>query len=133
VNDLPLIYWAITTLISGFLVSLTAYFTKKGENRAMREDIKDLTRMAKEIEAKISNEMWDRQKRWELRRDAAFEAVKELATVQQSLKMVLSAHQVLGHDPQNDSHIGRSWRSITKQPRRSCGRRCWRQSLAGRK
>ncbi len=44
-----------------------AYGAKKGENRAMQEDIRKLTTATKEIEAKISNEMWDRQKRWELR------------------------------------------------------------------
>ena len=102
---MPLIYWAVATLVGGFVGFFSAYLNKKGENLAMHEDIRKLTAATKEIEAKISNEVWDRQKRWELRKDAAFEAVKELASVQRSLKMLLSAHTILGSDPQEESQI----------------------------
>lgn len=65
---------------------------KKGENLATHEDIEKLkdqvrvvTTTTKEIEAKISNEVWDRQKRWELKRDVLFEVAKSLAEVEDGL------------------------------------------------
>lgn len=47
------------------------YFKKKGENLATKEDIEELTRRTKEIEAKIDDQVWDRQRQWELTRDGA--------------------------------------------------------------
>lgn len=101
--------WLISTLAGSFL---GAYLKKKGENFATHEDIDKLleevravTTTTKEIEAKISNEVWERQRRWEVKRDAVFEAVKELRTVQQSLNMVVAAYKVLGVDPDDDSQI----------------------------
>ena len=66
-----LILWAFTTLGSAFLGSyLGAYLKKKGENLATHEDLSHLvkqmqavTMATKEIEAKTSNEVWDRQRR----------------------------------------------------------------------
>jgi hypothetical protein len=55
---------------------MQGYMSEKGKNLATHEDIdkvvdqvKAVTQTAKEIEAKISDQMWDRQKRWELKRD----------------------------------------------------------------
>jgi hypothetical protein len=71
---------------------LGAYLKKKGENIALQEDIEKLvaqveavTQATKAIEAKISNEMWERQKRWEIKRGIV-EAIKELASVEDSLR-----------------------------------------------
>lgn len=60
------------SLVGGWLGAyLGSYLKKKGENLATHEDIDKLvdqvravTQTTKEIEAKISNEVWDRQKRW---------------------------------------------------------------------
>jgi len=67
---------------------LGAYLRKKGENLATHEDIEKLddqvrvvTTTAREIEAKISDELWNRQKRWELKREVLFEAAKSLVTI----------------------------------------------------
>jgi hypothetical protein len=87
-----LITLALTTL-SAFIGSyLGAYLRKKGENRAIHEDIAKLvdqvsavTKATKDIEAKISNEVWKRQKRWELKREVLFEAAKRLAEVDDAL------------------------------------------------
>jgi hypothetical protein len=46
----------------------------------------------KEIEAKISGDLWDRQKRWELKRDALFDAVKQLAAAQGALVALASTY-----------------------------------------
>jgi len=84
-----LVAWALTTLVSAFVGSfLAGYLKKKGENLATDEDIDKLvgqvtlvTQTTREIEAKISNEVWERQRKWEIKRDALFELVKELATL----------------------------------------------------
>jgi len=69
-----------------------AYLRKKGENLATHEDINKLldqvravTTTTKEIEAKISSDVWDQQKRWELKRDALFEVTKKLGLAQDAL------------------------------------------------
>ncbi len=36
------------------------------------------TRTTKAIEAQISHEVWDRQRRWELEKEAVFESIREL-------------------------------------------------------
>jgi hypothetical protein len=88
----PLIMGVLTTLLGILVGYLAGYAKKKGENRAIHEDIGKLTdqvaavtKTAKEIEAKISNEMWDRQKQWELRREVFFQATKRLADISEVL------------------------------------------------
>ena len=96
------IWNAIVPFISGGVGAyLGSYLKKKGENLATHEDIdklvdqiKAVTQATKEIEAKISNEMWDRQKRWEIKKDAIFETMKELGTVKANLIELMSAYQV---------------------------------------
>jgi hypothetical protein len=85
-------------LIGAFGGYLAGYTKKKGENLATHEDIGKLTdqvaavtQTAKEIEAKTSSEMWDRQKRWELKREVPFEAAKRLAAVDDALNTYSSA------------------------------------------
>ncbi len=65
------------------------YLKRKGENLATHEDVNKLleqvsavTTTTKEIEAKISSEVWERQRKWELRKDAVFEVMRELGTTQ---------------------------------------------------
>jgi len=97
-NANPDIGIAVTTLISGGIGAyLGAYLKRKGENLATHEDIAKLldqvravTTITKEIEAKISDEAWDRQKRWELKREVLFEAAKRLAEVDDALLSLIS-------------------------------------------
>jgi hypothetical protein len=77
------------------------YITKKGENLATHEDIDKLvdqvravTQTTKEIESKISDEVWDRQRRWELRREVLFEATRALAGIDDALVGLHSMTQV---------------------------------------
>jgi hypothetical protein len=79
---------------------LGAYLKKKGENVATHEDMDKLvdqmaavTQTTKEIEAKISSDVWDRQKRWEIKRDAIFDMVKELGTLQVALGDFISVYR----------------------------------------
>jgi hypothetical protein len=77
----------VTTLIGAWFGSFVgSYLKKKAENIAIHEDINKLveqvaavTRTTKEIEAKISNEVWDRQRRWEVKKEALVELTKALA------------------------------------------------------
>ena len=63
-----------------------SYFDEKGENLATKEDFKELKAQTaelrtatKEIEAKIDDQVWDRQRRWELKRDGLLEAARCIA------------------------------------------------------
>src|SRR5258708_5441631 len=64
-----------------------SYLKKKGENLATHEDINRLvdqvsavTKATKEIETKISNEVWERQTRWEVQKAAVLETLRDLAS-----------------------------------------------------
>ena len=88
-----LIGWGLTTLVSAFVGSyLAGYLKEKGENFATHEDIDKLveqvqavTQATKEIEAKISSDVWDRQKHWEMKRDVLFSAAKAFAATDDAL------------------------------------------------
>lgn len=82
----------LTLLAGAFGGYLVGYMRKKGENLATHEDIGKLTeqvaavtKTAKEIEATISSDLWDRQKRWELKREVLFEATKRVAAADAAL------------------------------------------------
>jgi hypothetical protein len=66
---------------------LSSYMKKKGENLATHEveQVRAVTTTTKNIEAKISSEVWDRQKRWELKRDVLFEVARRLSELNDAL------------------------------------------------
>jgi hypothetical protein len=86
--------WALTTLGGAFGGSwLGAYMKKKGEDRAMKEGFKEVleqtretTTATKSIEARISDDVWNRQKRWEMRRDVVSETAKSVAKTKDALQ-----------------------------------------------
>jgi len=94
--------WVLTLVpfvASGFGAYFGSYLKKKGENLASKEDIDDLveqvravTRATKEIETKISDEVWDRQKRWEMKRDVVFELVRRSGNVKDALTSIMGAY-----------------------------------------
>ena|SRR2546422_8281347 len=91
----------LAVLASGFLGFLAGYMKKKGENLATHEDIGKLveqmsavTKATKEIEAKISSDVWDRQKHWEMKREVLFVAAKKVAEVDEALVSLNSTLQV---------------------------------------
>ena len=89
-------------ILIGVLIGyLAGYAKKKGENLATHEDLEKVveqmsavTKATKAIEAKISSDVWDRQKRWELKRDVLFEATKRLADIEDALVSLDSVLQV---------------------------------------
>jgi hypothetical protein len=72
-------------LIIGGL-GLGEYLKKRAENLATRKDIEDLTRKVEVIKAEISEGVWSRQKRWELKREVLFEATKRLREIDDALQ-----------------------------------------------
>lgn len=90
----------LMALASGFGASLGAYFRKKGENLATHEDLDNLvkqmeatTTATKGIEARISDAMWDRQKRWELRRDTLIGVTQAMISVRDGLMKYYATRQ----------------------------------------
>jgi hypothetical protein len=106
---LVVVLWLLTLLLGAFLGYLASYMKKKGENLATHEDIdklvdqmKAVTQATKEIEAKISGEVWDKQKQWEMKREVVFEAIKRLAQADEALLGHSSALKVELNNPQQD-------------------------------
>jgi len=81
------------SLIGGWLGAyLGGYLKKKGENLATHEDIGKLvdqvqavTQATKEIEAKISSDVWTQQKQWEMKREVLFDAAKRIVELDNGL------------------------------------------------
>jgi hypothetical protein len=95
---------------------LGAYLKKKGENLATREDIHDVvtqvsavTEVTKQIEAKISNDLWLRQTHFQIKRDALFEAMKELAMAEYRLGSLARAFALAGVPGETKKEIVDRW------------------------
>jgi len=78
--------------VGAFSAFVVSYMKEKGKNLATKEDVQDVvsqmsavTEATKRIEAEISDKVWDRQKRWELRRDVAFETAKASGVAKDAL------------------------------------------------
>ena len=85
----------ISIISAGCGSYLGSYLRRKGENLASHEDLilltaqlEATTNVTKNIEARISNEIWDRQKQWELKRDS-------LSVMLQALHKAVDAHRGL--------------------------------------
>lgn len=102
-----------TILIIG---AIAAYLKKKAENLATNDDIDKLveevsavTQATKEIEARISSDVWDRQKRWEMKKEVLFEAMKSLSAIEDAL---LSLDSVLQIEQKEDKTQNLPWAEI---------------------
>src|SRR5260370_24671306 len=105
--------FGLGVLVSGFLGLFAGYMKKKGENLATHEDIGKLveqmsavTKATKDIEAKISSDMWDRQRRWELKREVLLEATRTLADVEDGLHTLDSLFQVEHKEGKKTDDLG---------------------------
>jgi hypothetical protein len=88
----PAITSFLTIIGAGAASYFGAYIKRKGGDRAVREGFAEVLRQTKatteatkKIEAKISDEVWDRQKRWELKRDIILELIKRIAALDDAL------------------------------------------------
>lgn len=84
-DTLHWVIWGLGVLAVGLGGYLAGYLKKKGESRAVKEDLHNLveqvtavTKTTKEIEAKISNDVWQRQRQWETRKEILFEGLRSL-------------------------------------------------------
>jgi hypothetical protein len=76
----------VSLLSAGIGAYIGAYLKKKGENLATHEDFEKLlteqkatTEATKLIEARISKEVWDRQREWEFKREVLLEGGRSIA------------------------------------------------------
>lgn len=108
-----LIMWGFTTLIGAFTGSfLGAYLKEKGKNLATHEDLDKLvaqmtavTQTTESIKAAISDDVWDRQKQWEMKRDALFEVVRTLGSLDDALLELFSAYNAALPEDDNRKQI----------------------------
>lgn len=104
--QLAVIWFGLNFIISGFGAYCGTYLKQKGKRFATHEDVNKLvdqmcavTKATKEIEAKISSEMWDKQKRWELKRDVLFEATRSVGEIEELLNTLNSILQLELKEP----------------------------------
>lgn len=125
---LPLIAWGITTLVGAFVGSyLGGYLRKKGENLATHEDVNKLvnqmaavTQATKAIEAKISSDVWDRQKQWELKRDVVFEVARKMGRATEAMMRLTAVYTTekqarekgFPERPEKQVEVGAEWNSV---------------------
>ncbi len=105
--------WGLGVLAAALAGYLAGYAKKKGENRALKEDlnllvkqVEAVTTTTKQIEAKISNEVWDRQKQWELKREVLFGAVAGISEIEDAMVSYDSFLQVEHRESKADD---RTW------------------------
>lgn len=92
-NTLTTAAIATLTIVGSWIAAYYgAYFRQKGKNAATHDDIDKLkdqvavvTQTTKEIEAKISGEVWDRQKQWEMKREVLFVLTKRVSAAFEAL------------------------------------------------
>jgi hypothetical protein len=84
-TDVSWALWLVPFVSAGGGAYLGSYLKKKGENLATHEDIDQLvdqvravTTATKQIEAKISDEVWNKQRLWELKRDGVYSVMQAL-------------------------------------------------------
>ena len=92
-----------------FGLYLKSYFSKKGENLATKEDFKELKaqtaelrQATKEIEAKIDDQVWSRQRQWEMKRDILLEATKRITEANDAVWGWNADFQYLEKNPNED-------------------------------
>jgi hypothetical protein len=95
-----LVVFVSSSVSAGAGAFLGSYLKKKGENLATKEDFGDLvkqvqavTTATKEIENKLSHEVWNRQKQWKLKREVLFELTKAMSSAVDALTTVYSFYE----------------------------------------
>jgi hypothetical protein len=94
-----IIVFLANACLVGAGIYLSSYLKKKAEGLATKEDFRDLkeqtaelTRTTKKIEAEINEDLWNRQKRWEIKRDVVFDIAKNIATSYDALNAVWACY-----------------------------------------
>lgn len=113
--------FVFVVLCAGVGAYLGSYLKRKGENLATHEDINALveqvsavTTATKEIEAKISSEVWDKQRHWELKREVLFETLKGIAMVKERLTALYLAYLKAEAQKDNSEKLQKLMQAINK-------------------
>src|SRR5215469_17399814 len=86
-------FWLLTTFVSALLGSaFGGYLGKRGEIRAVHEDLnrviaqnEAITRVNEIIKDRLTSQTWDRQRQWEMKRDAIMAVVPALGRARDAL------------------------------------------------
>lgn len=68
----------ISFIAAGAGAYLSSYLMKKGDNLATKEDIGTLTKITEEIKRQINDQVWNKQRQWELKRDSVISLVQTM-------------------------------------------------------
>jgi hypothetical protein len=125
-------------IVTTFLASLLgayfgAYAKKSAENKAIHENLKNLveemkavTTATKEIEARISNEFWGRQTRWEVQKAALLDSLRELAGAETLVWKMLHAFT----NAPTESDVDKAHRANAEKEFLTGMQEFWRSKLA---
>jgi hypothetical protein len=109
---LNIVLLVLNAAFLGVGIYLSSYLKTKAKNLATREDFEglrqqtaSLTQTTREIEAKISSEVWDRQKHWELKREVLFEMGRQINTAVDTLKRLDNLLQTKTKNPKADQSV----------------------------
>jgi len=98
-------FWAFTVICAGAGAFIGAYLKEKAKNFATREDFEglkkqtqELTNATKEIEAKIEDQVWNRQRQWEMKRDALVKGIQALERADEALMNLGTASSPEGRE-----------------------------------
>jgi len=121
--DFTWAYILVPFISAGGGAYLGSYLKKKGENLATKEDIdgvveqvKAVTKATKEIEAKISNDVWDRQKQWELKREAVYVVMQAMGMTDAAvtdLSFTLKAQKKSEQPQMFDETVANKWVKVS--------------------
>jgi len=85
-------YWLLTVLSAGIAAFVGAYLKQKAQNLATHEDIQNLvqqveatTAATKAIEGRISDEFWNKQRVWEMKRDISLGLLANARLMQEAI------------------------------------------------
>lgn len=107
----------VTTFLSALLGSVFgAYFGKKGEIKALHSDLNKvieqneaITKANETIKNRLTNQTWDRQRQWEMKRDAILAVVPPLGRARDALMylagLVSTRSEDLPYEWQRDPNL----------------------------
>lgn len=98
----PILFFLSTTVSAGAAAYFGAYLKKKAENLATHEDIQQLvaqvkatTEATKAIEGRISDEFWNKQRVWEMKRDLVIALLRNSVRMQEAVVELGASERLL--------------------------------------
>jgi len=84
-NDVSWLFYPGLFVASLVGAAAGAFFKRIGEDFAAQQSIQKLTATVENIKAAISDDVWNRQRQWELKRDAIQDAIRAHADLESAL------------------------------------------------